>query len=66
MNYYTKLLYLPKIKEKLLDEVSKKLFDIRVDYMVMRNNDSYISAVSPFLENLCCLELSYLYRGGRS
>lgn len=49
MNYYEKLLNIKLLKDKLLDEESKIIFDARIDYMIMREMDTFIEKVWHFL-----------------
>lgn len=57
MNYYDKLLNIKLLKDKLLDEESKTIFDARIDYMIMRERDAFIEKVWPFLNNMYCPDL---------
>ena len=45
MGYYEKLLKIGKIKEALIDEESRILFEARVDYMISRDEDQFYKAL---------------------
>ncbi len=51
MGYYEKLLKINKIREAMLDEKSKILFDARIDYMITRDAEKFCD-VSSSLENI--------------
>lgn len=52
INYYNKLLNIKKIKDKLMDEESKIIFDAKIDYMITRDDNTFIETVWPFLRNM--------------
>lgn len=66
MNYYEKLLYIREIKEKLIDDESKAIFDAKIDYMVTGNEESFVKEIWPFLNNMCCPDLSSHAMTGRN
>lgn len=61
MNWYNKLLKLGKLREALVDEESKKLFDARIEYLCTRNEDNYLDIIHSIPKTWHCKELdSYL------
>lgn len=39
--YYEKLLMLGKIRDAMMDEKSRILFDAKIDYMITRDSDQF-------------------------
>lgn len=57
MNYYEKLLYIRQIRDRLMDEESKVIFDAKIDYMITRDDDAFVKAIWPFLKEMYCEDL---------
>lgn len=45
MGYYEKLLDLKKIRDLMLDDKSKILFDAKIDYMITRNREQFYNII---------------------
>lgn len=58
MGYYEKLASIGKLKEALMDEESRVLFDARVDYMISRDEDQFFNVVDTLNKNWYCEELN--------
>lgn len=58
MGYYEKLLEIRKIKEALLDDESRILFDARIDYMISRDTDRFYQVIDKLDKKWYCQELN--------
>lgn len=61
MNFYEKLLSIDKIKEKLMDDESRVIFNARIAFMITKDEDSFIKTVWPFMRNMYCPDLTFAY-----
>lgn len=57
MGYYEKLLDISKIKEAMIDEESKRLFDAKIDYMITRDTDEFYTVLDTLGKTWYCTEL---------
>lgn len=51
MNYYEKLLEIRKIREAMMDEESRDLFDAKIDYMITRNKNQFYDIADKYGKN---------------
>lgn len=58
MGYYEKLLDLKKIRDLMLDDKSKILFDAKIDYMITRNREQFYNIIDALEKNWYCQELN--------
>jgi len=58
MGYYEKLLDLKKIRDLMLDDKSKILFDAKIDYMITRNREQFYNIIDALEKNWYCKELN--------
>ena len=45
MEFYKKLLALEQVRDSMLDEKSRIIFDARVDYMITRDGEQFIKEI---------------------
>lgn len=57
MGYYEELLEIGKIREAMLDEESKVLFDAKVDYMIRQDSEKFYNVIDTLEKKWYCREL---------
>lgn len=57
MGYYEKLLELKKVRDSMIDEKSRKIFDARIDYMIKRDEDCFYNVIDMIEDDWYCTEL---------
>lgn len=60
MGYVEKLMNISRIREAMADEESKILFDAKVDYLITKNEEQFVSVAESFGKDWRCPELSDL------
>ena len=58
MSFYDKLVKIKSIKNRLIDDESKAIFDAKIDYMITRKEDTFIEAIWSFLNKMYCPDLA--------
>lgn len=60
MGYVEKLMNISRIRKAMVDEESKILFDAKVDYLITKNEEQFVSVAESFEKDWRCSELSDL------
>lgn len=63
MNWYDRLVNIPRLRNALLDEESQKIFDARIDYLCTRNEEDYLNVIHSIPQKWRCQELNRKIKG---